>query len=144
MKSIKYEAFNKDLIEEVSSLISENHALTGQFEVLNIDWDMYLNVSDNMIPIVLRIDDEIQGLLLFYVGPYPHNKDEKHADQLTFYVKPDHREWAKHMMSFAEDFMTAIECDFILQSARFGSYFCTTLEKRGYSPLDVKYVMRLR
>jgi hypothetical protein len=143
MMEFKVDYLDEDIIESIIPLIEENHAVTGQFEELDMNWDGYLQLADDILVIRLMEDEVCVGVLIFLIGFYPHNQKQLFADQLTFFIQAEYRMQAIKMLQLSETFLKSRECEFVVQSARYGSKFCKTLEKIGYEPLDVKYSKRL-
>ena len=140
----KVDFLDESLIPIIEPLIEENHAVSGQFDELDLNWDMYLHNAKNIVVIRLQDDNDIcVGVLIFVIGYYPHNKEQVFADQLTFFVQYEHRLHVKKMMDLSEGILESYGCEFVIQSARYGSKFCKTLVKEDYEPLDVKYMKRL-
>ena len=134
---------SEDLVPKIEALIEENHAVSGQFEELDMDWDTYLSLANNIVVIGLKDDGIYVGILIFFIGPYPHNKNQLFADQLTYFIQRGYRDQAKKMLDLSETILASYGCEFVVQSARYGSRFGKSLELEGYEPLDIKYSKRL-
>lgn len=134
---------SEEMISEIEPLIEENHAVSGQFEELDMDWDVYLSLAENIIVISLKDNGVMVGIMIFVIGPYPHNKTQLFADQLTYFIQLDYRKHSNQMLSLSEKILAGKGCEFVVQSARYNSRFGKNLEALGYKPLDVKYAKRL-
>lgn len=144
MIQFNVDPLTEEMIEKIQPLLEENHAVSGQFDVLDIYWEQYLAISDSILLITITDDDRYVGILMLYMGIYPHNKNERYAEQITFFIQNEYRSQSKKMMTLSEDLLKAHDCSFVIQSARYGSSFCDKLERRGYKPLDIKFAKRLR
>lgn len=143
MISFSIDKLNEELIEKIQPLLEENHAVSGQFEELDIFWEAYLQLSNSIIVICMKNDEEMVGILIFLIGPYPHNKNQIFGEQLTFFIQREHRIHAEKMLELSETVLAGYGCEFVIQSARYKSSFCNVLSKLGYDPLDMKYTKRL-
>lgn len=139
--NLYHEVLDEQIIEEIKPLIEENWSETGHFDRLDIYWEMYLTAGVSCF--MLKDDDDLVGVLLFYIGPYPHDKETTYAEQLTFYIRPGYRTFSKEMMEFSEEILRNIGATLVIQSAVEGSRFCNTLTKREFKPLEVRYFKRL-
>lgn len=143
MMSFSVDPLSEEIVADIQPLLEENHAVSGQFDKLDINWDAYLSMPDSIIVFRMKDDVTTVGVLIFYVGIYPHNKNETYAEQLTFFVQNEYRQHSIKMLNLSEKVLPAHGCDFVIQSARAGSSFNKTLEHSGYELLDMKYAKRL-
>lgn len=143
MINFSMDPLNEEIVADIQPLLDENHAVSGQFETLDIYWDLYLAMAAQIIVFRMKEEELTVGVLIFFVGTYPHNKNETYAEQLTFYVQPEYRKDSLKLLNLSEKILPAHGCDFVVQSARVDTPFCKTLERSGYEPLDMKYAKRL-
>ncbi len=142
---IRCEDLTESLIKECTPILNQNHSETGQFEILDIDWDYYISLGERFIAFVLRDDKtkEIKGVLFFLIGTYPHDKSLVMAQQVTFYVDKKYRTQSLKMIRFSEVYFLGW-VDLILQSARVDSDFCKILGRIGYNKEDLTFSRRLQ
>lgn len=142
MISISREALSPELIDLIMPMIEENHDETGQFEELDIDWESYLAMGDAINVFMIRTEF-FCGIMIVYIGPYPHNKEQLYAEQLTYFIQKEHRHYSPKVMLYVEAYCRHMGAEFIIQSARVGTKFVDSLDKMGYTPLDVRFAKRL-
>lgn len=136
-----FETLTPELVDKIQPIIEENWNETGHFDKLDIFWEMYLAADASVF--LLEDSEELVGILMFYVGPYPHDKNTTYAEQLTFYIREGYRKYSTDMMEFAETILEEFEVKLVIQSAPPGSRFGNNLPERGYSPLETRFYKRL-
>lgn len=143
--NIKVERLTSELINECEPIVNRNHKETGQFiEDLNINWDAYLLMKDHFLAIIMRNEEnKICGILFFIVSSYSHISNLIVAQQVTFFIDKQYRLYSIKMLKFSENLFENSHVDFILQSARYHTSFCSVLSKLGYEPSDLTFIKRI-
>ena len=127
-------------------ILEMNFAESGQFpnEIFEPPMQEFIELEDEFIAFLLWSDDaELVGVSFFYLSLHTQISYLSVADQITFYIKPEHRMYTNSFLGFTEKWFKEHLIDIIQQGAIVGSRFQKLLELKGYSPMDVSMVKRL-
>ena len=134
------------VIDEIKPLLEMHWREIAHYQdiELNPDWEFYLSVPSVRV-YTARMDGELIGYGVFFIGPNRHYKQSVQAVQDILFVHPSHRggRTGYKLLAFCDSEAKAEGAQAIYHHVKAVHDFGPLLKRLGYETVDLIYARRL-
>ena len=110
-------------------------------EKVSTDFDLYIALNQIKV-LVIDEGETLTGLLVVYIGEQPFFKGLM-ADEMIWYVLPDHRRQGIKLLRECENMCKQLGCEYINVCGFSGTKAENIYEKMGYKHLESKFIKKI-